>query len=103
MDSGIGRNPDLSADKVVTRVNFVADGATSLDPAGHGTHLAGIIAANGQTFRGVAPDAPLVDPRALDKNGNGLLRDVVAPFDWLLKHRKALGIGVPNLATGTRQ
>src|SRR5438067_133276 len=76
MDSGIGRNPDLSADKVVTRVNFVADNATSLDPAGHGTHLAGIIAANGETFRGVAPDARLVDLRVLDKNGNGRLRDV---------------------------
>ncbi len=103
MDSGIGRNPDLSADKVVTRVNFVADNATSLDPAGHGTHLAGIIAANGETFRGVAPDARLVDLRVLDKNGNGRLRDVVAAFDWLLKHRKAFGIGVLNLSIGTTQ
>ncbi|TMC04085.1 MAG: hypothetical protein E6J35_06110 [Chloroflexi bacterium] len=103
IDSGIGLNPNLSANKVVTRVNFVADGATSLDPAGHGTHLAGIIAANGQTFRGVAPDARLVDLRVLDKNGNGLLRDVVAAFDWLLKHRKAFGIGVLNLSIGTRQ
>src|SRR6266481_1798847 len=33
IDSGIGRNPDLSAGKVVTRVNFVTDNATSLDPA----------------------------------------------------------------------
>ena len=103
MDSGIGRNPDLSADKVVTRVNFVADNATSLDPAGHGTHLAGIIAADGETFRGVAPDARLVDLRVLDKNGNGRLRDVVAAFDWLLKHRKVFGIGVLNLSIGTTQ
>jgi serine protease AprX len=103
IDSGIGQNPDLSAGKVVTRVNFVSDNATSLDPAGHGTHLAGIIAANGQTFRGVAPDARLVDLRVLDKNGNGRLRDVVAAFDWLLKHRKAFGIGVLNLSIGTKQ
>ena len=103
MDSGIGLNPDLSAGKVVTRVNFVADNATSLDPAGHGTHLAGIIAANGETFRGVAPDARLVDLRVLDKNGNGRLRDVVAAFDWLLKHRKTFGIGVLNLSIGTTQ
>jgi len=78
MDSGIGLNPDLPAGKVVTRVNFVADNASSLDPAGHGTHLAGVIAANGATFRGVAPDARLVDLRVLDKNGNGRLHDVVA-------------------------
>ena len=103
VDSGIGLNPDLSAGKVVTRVNFVSDNATSLDPAGHGTHLAGLIAANGRTFRGVAPDARLVDLRVLDKNGNGRLRDVVAAFDWLLKHRKAFGIGVLNLSIGTKQ
>ncbi|PYN11707.1 MAG: hypothetical protein DME05_23625, partial [Candidatus Rokuibacteriota bacterium] len=31
------------------------------------------------------------------------LRDVVAAFDWLLKHRKAFGIGVLNLSIGTTQ
>jgi serine protease AprX len=103
MDSGIGLHPDLPAGKVVARVNFVADNATSLDPAGHGTHLAGIIAARGETFRGVAPDARLVDLRVLDKNGDGRLHDVVAAFDWLLKHRKQLGIGVLNLSIGATQ
>jgi serine protease AprX len=103
MDSGIGLNPDLPAGKVVARANFVADNATSLDPAGHGTHLAGVIAANGETFHGVAPDATLVDLRVLDKNGDGRLHDVVAAFDWLLKHRKQLHIGVLNLSIGTTQ
>src|SRR5687768_294750 len=103
MDSGIGRHPDLPAGKVVARANFVDDDASSLDPAGHGTHLAGIIAANGAKFRGVAPDARLVDLRVLDKNGDGELRDVIAAFDWLLKNRKALGIGVLNLSIGTPQ
>jgi serine protease AprX len=103
MDSGIGQHPDLPAGKVVARANFVDDGASTLDPAGHGTHLAGIIAANGTSFRGVAPDARLVDLRVLDKNGDGRLRDVIAAFDWLLKHRKSLGIGVLNLSIGTPQ
>ena len=103
IDSGIAQHPDLPAGKVVARVNFVNDDASSLDPAGHGTHLAGIIAANGASFRGVAPDARLVDLRVLDKNGNGRLRDVVAAFDWLLKHRKQLDIGVLNLSIGTTQ
>lgn len=103
MDSGIGQHPDLPSGKVVARANFVDDGASALDPAGHGTHLAGIIAANGATFRGVAPDARLVDLRVLDKNGDGRLRDVIAAFDWLLKNRKSLGIGVLNLSIGTPQ
>jgi serine protease AprX len=103
MDSGIARHPDLSDGKVVARANFVADNATSLDPAGHGTHLAGVIAADGDTFRGVAPDAHLVDIRVLDANGYGTLKNVVAGFDWLLKNRKALHIGVLNLSIGTVQ
>ena len=103
MDSGIGAHPDLKPGKVVARANFVADNATSLDPGGHGTHLAGVIAANGEMFRGVAPDARLVDIRVLDANGYGTLRNVAAGFDWLLKNRKALGIKVLNLSIGTLQ
>lgn len=103
MDSGIGLHPDLPATKIVTRVNFVKDHATVLDPAGHGTHLAGIIAANGRSFRGVAPDARLVDLRVLDKDGDGTLQNVVAAFDWLLKNRTTFRIGVLNLSFGTQQ
>jgi hypothetical protein len=103
MDSGIGAHPDLPNGKVIARVDFTDDGAPGLDPAGHGTHLAGVIAANGATFRGVAPSARLVDIRVLDANGWGRLADVVAGFDWLLKQRAALGIRVLNLSFGTTQ
>ena len=103
MDSGISAHPDLPTGKVIARVDLVNDGAPGLDPAGHGTHLAGVIAANGTTFRGVAPDARLVDIRVLDASGLGTLAGVVAGFDWLLKHRAALGIRVLNLSFGTTQ
>jgi serine protease AprX len=103
MDTGIGAHPDLPAGKVVARVNLAGDNGVGLDPAGHGTHLAGIIAAHGNTFRGVAPDARLVDLRVLDQNGDGTLHSVVAGFDWLLKNRKALNIRVLNLSLGMIQ
>jgi serine protease AprX len=103
MDTGIGAHPDLPSGKVVARIDLANDGAPGLDPAGHGTHLAGIIAANGATFRGVAPDARLVDIRVLDASGEGSLHDVVAGFEWLLDHRVALGIRVLNLSFGTTQ
>ena len=103
MDSGIGAHPDLPSGKVIARVDLADDNASGLDPAGHGTHLAGIIAARGAEFRGVAPDARLVDIRVLDESGEGTLRSVVAGFDWLLENRVALGIRVLNLSFGTTQ
>jgi serine protease AprX len=103
MDTGISAHPDLPSGKVIGRVDLANDGALGLDPAGHGTHLAGIIAGHGATFRGVAPDALLVDIRVLDESGEGTLRNVVAGFDWLLKNRAALRIRVLNLSFGTTQ
>ena len=103
MDSGIAAHPDLPASKVLARADFSYDNSLGLDPAGHGTHLAGIIAANGTTFRGVAPAARLVDIRVLDRNGDGTLHSVVAGFEWLLDNRSALSIRVLNLSLGMTQ
>src|SRR5438132_47090 len=83
MDTGIADHPDL-AGSVVARVDFVNDGATSLDPGGHGTFLAGLIAAHGRTFSGVAPDAKLISLRVLDAQGRGTMHSVLAAFDWVL-------------------
>jgi len=101
MDSGIAEHPDLKG-KVKTRVDFVNDGSTLLDPAGHGTHIAGLIAANGE-MKGVAPDARLVSLRVLDANGDGKLSNVVKAFDWLLVHRKQANIEVLNISWGAPQ
>ena len=99
MDSGIANHPDLSG-RVKTRVDFVKDDTKLLDPAGHGTHIAGIIAAKGEMM-GVAPDARLVSLRVLDANGDGKLSNVVKAFDWLLKHSK--DIDVLNISWGAPQ
>jgi serine protease AprX len=102
MDTGIAEHPDL-AGSVVTRVDFVNDGAALLDPSGHGTFVAGLIAAHGRTFKGVAPDAKLVSLRVLDVNGNGTMHAVLAAFNWLLRNRTAQHINVLNLSFGAPQ
>jgi serine protease AprX len=102
MDTGIAEHPDLR-DSVVARVDFVNDGTTLLDPSGHGTFLAGLIAAHGETFRGVAPDAKLVSLRVLDQKGKGSMHAVLAAFDWLLRNRTAMHIKVLNLSFGAPQ
>jgi subtilisin family serine protease len=54
MDSGIAAHPDLPASKVIARANFAGTNGIGADPAGHGTHLAGIIAARS----GASPRTP---------------------------------------------
>ena len=102
MDTGIARHPDLEG-SVVAWLDFVNDGATLLDPSGHGTFVAGLIAAHGQTFKGVAPDAKLVSLRVLDQNGKGTMHAVLAAFDWLLRNRTTMHIKVLNLSFGAPQ
>ncbi|HEY8786600.1 MAG TPA: S8 family peptidase [Candidatus Limnocylindria bacterium] len=102
MDTGIAEHPDL-AGSVIARQDFVHDGATLFDPSGHGTFIAGLIAAHGETFRGIAPDAKLVSLRVLDQKGNGTMHAVLAAFDWLLQNRAAMHIKVLNLSFGAPQ
>ena len=102
MDTGIAEHPDLDG-SVIARVDFVNDGATLLDPSGHGTFVAGLIAAHGRTFKGVAPDAKLVSLRVLDQNGYGTMHSVLAAFDWLLRNRTTQHIKVLNLSFGAPQ
>jgi subtilisin len=78
VDSGIDRtHPDL-AGSIVDGRNFVASGKTTqrdrwIDDYGHGTHVAGTVAArnNGVGVVGAAPRASLVIAKVLDATGNG--------------------------------
>jgi serine protease AprX len=102
MDSGIADHPDLE-NSVVTRVDFVKDGAAVPDPSGHGTFMAGLIAAHGPTFKGVAPNAKLVSLRVLDQKGTGTMHAVLGAFDWLLHNRATSQVKVLNLSFGAPQ
>ena len=98
IDTGIASNPALSG-RVVKHVDFVdPTSPAGGDPAGHGTHLAGIIAAHSAALTGVAPDASLVDVRVLDAQGNGRLSSVIKGLEWTVLHRKQLGIHIAVLA-----
>jgi serine protease AprX len=102
MDTGIADHPDLEG-SVIARFDFVNDGATSLDPGGHGTFVAGLIAAHGRTFSGVAPDAKLISLRVLDAQGRGTMHSVLAAFDWVLHNRAGYQVKVLNLSFGAPQ
>ncbi|CAH0343790.1 S8 family peptidase [Bacillus sp. CECT 9360] len=75
-------HPDLK-DRIIGGRNFTGDDQGNkdifLDYNGHGTHVAGTIAAvqNSSGVVGVAPEANLLILKVLDKNGSG-------QYDWII-------------------
>lgn len=107
VDSGIAAHPAL-ANKVVAAVSFVPDDPTPLDRFGHGTHVAGIVAGQGNAAAGVtgryeggiAPGAHLISVKVLGREGSGRTSDVIAGLDWVVAHKAQYGIRIVNLSLG---
>ncbi|MFI7600091.1 S8 family peptidase [Actinoplanes sp. NPDC049681] len=97
VDTGIADVPDL-AGRVADRVDLTGTGAG--DGYGHGTFMAGLIAASGAAsggaYRGVAPAADLVDVKVADADGHTDLITVLRGLQWVSDHRK--DVQVMNLS-----
>lgn len=91
LDTGIQYNhPDL-INNIKGGVNFAGnpDGSTNpkfwTDKHGHGTHVAGTVAAvgnNGIGVTGVAPQASLYAVKVLNNAGSGYTSDVIQGIQW---------------------
>jgi subtilisin family serine protease len=95
IDTGIASHVDLN---VVQHVNFA--GGVNSDCNGHGTHVAGTIAARDNTSAvvGVAPGAPLHGVKVLSCTGSGSTSGVIAGVDWVT--RNAVKPAVANMSLG---
>ncbi|MFF1254621.1 S8 family serine peptidase [Pseudarthrobacter sp. NPDC058329] len=84
IDSGVATdNPDITP-KVIARANF-STAPTSEDHYGHGTHVAGIIAAAADNTIGVAgvcPGCTILSGKVLNDNGVGSASSVVSGINW---------------------
>ncbi|WP_163537364.1 S8 family peptidase [Gracilibacillus sp. YIM 98692] len=63
---------------------FVSDTDNYMDDNGHGTHVAGTVAAQNNTIGviGVAPKVELYGIKVLDQSGYGSYSDVIAGIEW---------------------
>jgi subtilisin family serine protease len=111
IDTGIDyTHPNLGAGfgsglKVIGGYDFYDDDADPMDTDGHGTAVAGVIAAkrfthNGVTYQGVAPDAKLVALR-VGTEDNLLTSNIEQALRWVIDRYKSLKIGVVNLSIGS--
>lgn len=86
IDTGVDySHPDLGGGfgtgyKVIGGYDFYNDDSDPMDDNGHGTHVAGIIAANGG-ISGVAPDAEILAYKALGPNGSGSMSHCIAAIE----------------------
>jgi hypothetical protein len=98
IDSGIdGQHPDLTG-RVVAARSFVG-GSPYTDQQGHGTFVAGLIAANpfnGEGIAGLAFNAQLMIAKVVDSDGTVSLEAEVAAIRWAVDH----GARVINLSLG---
>ncbi len=69
--------------KFVKGFNFVENNFDPMDLNGHGTHVAGIIGANGD-LKGIAPDVKLMPIKVLDKYGAGSLSDIISGIEYAI-------------------
>lgn len=104
IDTGIDQDhPDLAAN-IKGGQNFVTvrgriDPNKWDDDNGHGTHVAGIVAAidNSIGVIGVAPGASLYGVKVLDKAGSGYVSSIINGINWSINN----GIQVINMSLGT--
>ena len=91
-DLGGGFGPNY---KVIGGYDIVNNDPDPMDDHSHGTHVAGIVAANGR-LKGIAPDAKLMAYKVLDKNGYGTTEWILAGLDRALKDK----CDIVNLSLG---
>jgi serine protease AprX len=96
IDSGIAPHKDLK-DQIVAFRDFTGRRTVKrnpMDPSGHGTHVAGIIAGSSDSVPGMAPDAKLVGCRVTSSE------DAIKAIDWVIENRERYSIDILNLSLG---
>ena len=104
IDTGIDLgHPDLKDN--IKEAYSVVDGISADDDNGHGTHVAGIIAAldNDIGVVGVAPKAEIYSVKAFDKKGRGTVSDIIDALQWCVENKvhvinMSFGIGTNSRA-----
>jgi len=112
LDSGVTLRDDLKKSGGATRIvysqDFTGQGITA-DNYGHGTHVAGIAAGSGKAssgdgslrvFKGIAPNANIINLRVLDNNGQGTDSNVIAAIQQAIALKNTYNIRVINLSLG---
>ncbi len=88
--------------RIVGWADFISGSHKPIDPNGHGSHVAGIIANSEKgddgEWNGVAPGVNLVGVRVLNEQGAGSYESVISGLQWVLENKDKYDIKVVNLS-----
>jgi subtilisin len=101
IDTGIhAQHPDLK-DAVGIGFNVLRPGTAPRDDNGHGTHIAGTIAAYGRKagIIGVAPATTIHPVKAFDGKGTAYVADIISGIEWCVANR----IPIINMSFGIHE
>ena len=96
IDTGIDYNHPAFGNRYRGGRDFANNDSDPMDDNGHGTHVAGIVAANGGGLVGVAPEASLMAFKVLDASGSGRDSSVLAGVEEAARQR----VHVVNMSLG---
>ena len=102
LDTGIDLDhPDLSGNLVANKT-CISGTSTGDDDQGHGTHVAGTVAAlnNSIGVIGVAPQAKLIAVKVLNSQGSGSYSTLICGIDWVTANASNYNIKVANMSLG---
>ncbi|OGF53850.1 MAG: hypothetical protein A2Z21_10405 [Candidatus Fraserbacteria bacterium RBG_16_55_9] len=101
LDTGVDlRHPDLRTN-VLGGIDLVNDDDDPQDDNGHGTGVAGILAAaeNGQGLVGVAPKTGIWVVKMLGENEQGSISDLIQGIEWAAER----GVKIISMSLGTTE
>lgn len=104
IDTGIDYNhPDLKGN-IIDGISFVSGEKDYMDLNGHGTHVAGTIAARGRIL-GMAPQSKILAIKVLGKDGSGTYQSICQGLEYARRWRGKKGetVNVINMSLGGPQ
>lgn len=103
VDTGLSPHPDYCT-RITGWYDALKGSSSPYDDSGHGSHVAGIAAGNGQLSRGlytgIAPEASLIGVKVLNRKGNGTISDIMKGLNWILRNQERLHIRIVNISIG---
>lgn len=104
LDSGVNFESTLGddLDRVVVNTKFSSSAINASDKYGHGTHVAGIIAGDGDysssKYVGIAPKANIINVKFSGDDGTAYEEDFVNSLEWVYKNKSTYNIRVVNIS-----